>query len=83
MNDAEIYQGLDGIFAQVFRRRIELKPELTAKDVAGWDSFRFISIIMATEKHFGIKLPRADLDNLSTVGDLVRAIARQAARFES
>jgi len=77
VSDAEIYQVLDGIFANVFRRHIELKPELTAKDVPGWDSFRFVSIIMATEEHFRIKLPPADLDNLANVGDLVHAIARQ------
>ena len=78
MSEAEIYQDLDGIFAQVFRRRIELKPELTAKEVPGWDSFRMVSLIMATEEHFRIKLPPADLDKLANVGDLVRAIAKQA-----
>jgi acyl carrier protein len=79
MSDAEIYQVLDGIFAQVFGRHVELKPELTAKDVPGWDSFRFISIIMAAEEHFHIQLPPAALDNLANVGHLVSAIAKQTA----
>ena len=77
MRDAEIYQVLDGIFAKVFKRRIELNPGLTAKDVAGWDSFRFVSIIIATEEHFRIKLPAADIENFANVGDLVNAIAKQ------
>ncbi len=77
MSDAEIYAVLDGIFARVFRRHIDLHPALTAKEVPGWDSFRFVSIIMATEEHFHIKLPADDLDDLANVGDLVRIIAKQ------
>ena len=76
MSDAEIYQVLSGIFATVFKRRVELKPELTAPEVPGWDSFRFLSIVMATEDHFHIKLPAAELDEFKNVGDLVRAIAQ-------
>ena len=77
LSDAEIYQALAGIFTNVFKRRVELNPALTAPEVPGWDSFRFLSIIMATEDHFHIKLPAADLDEFKNVGDLVRAIARQ------
>ena len=77
MSEGEIYQALAGIFANVFKRRVELNPALTAPEVPGWDSFRFLSIIMATENHFHIKLPAADLDDFKNVGDLVRAIAKQ------
>ncbi len=39
--EAEIYQRLTEIFHEVFSRDdITLRPDLTAKDVAGWDSFR-------------------------------------------
>ena len=79
MSEAEIYQALDGIFAEIFKRPIELKPELAARDVPGWDSFRFVSILMAAEDHFSIKLPPAALDNLANVGDLVHAIAMQVS----
>ena len=50
MTEAEIYAALDEIFRDVFLRDdIALTPELSAKDVAGWDSFRQIDIILAID----------------------------------
>jgi acyl carrier protein len=74
--EVEIYSALTVIFADVFMRDdLELKPELTAKDVQGWDSFKQIEIIMATEEKFGIKMNTRELDSLQNVGDLVRVVA--------
>ena len=79
MTEDEIYNGLQSIFDSVFRRRdIRLTPELTGADVPGWDSFRYVSIIMATEEYFGIKLLGSDIDDLKNIGDLVHAVARKA-----
>lgn len=79
MDDAEIYAALGEIFADVFMRDdIVLRPELTAKDVAGWDSFKQIEIIIATEEKFKIKAKTRDLDRLQCVGDLVALIKGQA-----
>lgn len=39
--DAEIYAALTEIFRNVFMRDdLVLRPELTAKDVKGWGSFK-------------------------------------------
>jgi acyl carrier protein len=74
--EAEIYGALTEIFQDVFMRDdLVLKPELTAKDVQGWDSFKQIEIIMATEEKFGIKMNTRELDSLQNVGDLVRVVA--------
>jgi acyl carrier protein len=79
MTEADIYQGLQGVFNKVFRREdIKLTPGLSAKDVPGWDSFRFVSLIMATEEHFTIKLDTDELENLTNIGDLVKVIAGRA-----
>jgi acyl carrier protein len=52
----EVYRDLAEIFADVFMRDdIKLSPALTAKDVKGWDSFKQIEIIMASEEKWGIK----------------------------
>lgn len=76
MTEAEIYDRLQNVFNEVFRRQdIKLTPSLTAADVPGWDSFRYISLIMATEKHFRMKLQGPDIDDLKNIGDLVRAVA--------
>jgi len=77
MTDNDLYAGLQTIFNTVFRRAVPITPELTAKDVPGWDSFRYISIIAATEEHFGIKFLDTDIDDLRNVGDLAEAVKRR------
>jgi len=79
-NDAEIYGALTEIFHDVFMRDdLVLTPELSAKDVKGWDSFKQIEIIMATEEKFGIQLNTREIDSLQQVGDLVRVIGSKIA----
>jgi acyl carrier protein len=76
MSEAEIYAALGEIFRDVFLMDdIELRPELGAKDVPGWDSFKQIDIILAVEEKYRIKLNTRELDSLQNVGDLVRVIA--------
>jgi acyl carrier protein len=78
-NEAEIYSGLTVIFHDVFMRDdLVLKPELSAKDVQGWDSFKQIEIIMATEEKYGIKFTTRELDSLQNVGDLVRVVTAKS-----
>jgi acyl carrier protein len=79
MSEAEIYAGLGEIFREVFLSDdIQLRPELSAKDVPGWDSFKQIDIILAVEEKYRIKLNTRELDSLQNVGDLVRVIAAKA-----
>jgi len=54
-----------------------LTRELTAAQVPGWDSFRYVSLIMATEERFHIKFTDDDIDGLKNVGDLMDAVARK------
>jgi acyl carrier protein len=75
MTQTEIYVVLTEIFYDVFLREIELKPSMTAKDIADWDSFKQIEIIMATEERFSIKLSTREADGLKNVGDLAGVIA--------
>lgn len=78
--EPEIYSALTEIFHEVFMREdLVLTPALSAKDVSGWDSFKLVEIIIATQEHFGIKLHTRDLDRLQNVGDLVAAIAKKLA----
>ena len=74
--EAEIYPALTNIFHDVFvRDDLVLTGELNAKDVQGWDSFKQIEIIMASEEHWKIRFSTRELDALRSVGDLVRTIA--------
>jgi acyl carrier protein len=80
MTESEIYTALTEIFHDVFMRDdLVLTPTLTAKDVAGWDSFKQIEIVIATEEKFGIKLHTRELDRLQNVGDLVSVVLAKAA----
>ncbi len=72
---SEIYAALEAIFAEVFGRKIELSPGLSARDVAGWDSFRQIDVIMAVEARFAVEFTTAELDGLRNVGDLAAVVA--------
>jgi acyl carrier protein len=75
MREAEIYGQLTEIFHDVFMREdLTLKPELTARDVQGWDSFKQIEIIIAVEEKYGIKFHTRELDSLHNVGDLARVV---------
>lgn len=75
MQEAEVYTQLTEMFRDVFLREdIELRPELTAKDVPGWDSFKQIEIIIGLEEKYGIKFHTRDLDGLRNVGDLAHAV---------
>ncbi len=78
--NSEIYSSLTAIFHDVFMRDdLALTPDLSAKDVPGWDSFKQIEIILATEERFAIKMSTREVDRLQTVGDLVRVVAAKAA----
>jgi acyl carrier protein len=78
--ESAVYSALEQIFLEVFERDdIILEPTLTAQDVAGWDSFKQVEIIMACEERFGIKFTTRELDALTALGDLVALIAVKAA----
>jgi acyl carrier protein len=71
-----VLRDLTRIFATVFQRPIVLTTDLQPIDVAGWDSFKFIEIILEMEKNFDIRLGARDLDRIETVGDFVDTIVR-------
>ena len=76
----EIYVRLTEIFRDVFvDDGMVLTPSLSAKDVLGWDSFKQIDIILATEARFGIRLNTREIDQLQSVGDLVNVVAGKVA----
>lgn len=75
MEEADVYNFLVEVFQDVFMRNdIVLRPDLTADDVPGWDSFKQVEIILAAEQHFGVKLSTGELDRLNRLGDLVELI---------
>jgi acyl carrier protein len=79
-DQAAIYTALTEIFNDVFMTdNMHLSPELSAKDVPGWDSFKQIEIMVSVEERFNIKLNTREIDALKSVGDLADTIARKRA----
>ena len=75
MQTEEIYAKLNTLFREIFSNDdIVVTPETTAQDIDGWDSFNHLSIIVAVETRFGVKMKTAELERLVNIGALVAAI---------
>ncbi len=80
MDDARVYDELNGVFREVFDDpALTVGPETTAADVPEWDSQNHIALIVATEAHFGVRFRTAELESLKNVSDFVRLIQAKAA----
>jgi len=79
MTEADILHTLKEIFCDIFDLpSIVLTPEMTAADVPGWDSVNHITLVVETERVFGIKFRTTEIEDLKNVGDLVRLIEARA-----
>lgn len=79
MNDAEIYQKLVPIFRDVFDDDdLALRPDMTADDVAEWDSMSHIRLVLTIERQFKLAFPASRISQLKNVGDLVALIKTTA-----
>jgi acyl carrier protein len=79
MDEPEIFSRLQRIFEDVFDEdSIDVSPELSAKDVDGWDSLTHIRLILTIEKAFRIKFSTSEIGTLENVGDLVTLIKARA-----
>ena len=58
---------------------LELKPDMVARDVEGWDSIAMVNIILQTQKTFGIRFKSTEIDELVNVGDFVTKIEAKKA----
>ena len=79
MDESQIYARLKEIFEDVFDEdSIEVTPELSAKDVDGWDSLNHIRLILTIQKAFKIKFSTSEIGKLANVGELVALINARA-----
>jgi acyl carrier protein len=75
VTEAEVYAGLNEMFHELFADDdITLKPETTAADVDGWDSFNNLNIMVAVESRFGIKMSTKEIESFKDIGDLVSLV---------
>jgi acyl carrier protein len=75
MDKPQIYARLTQIFEDVFDEdSIIVTPELSAKDVEGWDSLTHIRLMLTIEKAFRIKFSTSEVGKLANVGELAALI---------
>jgi acyl carrier protein len=75
MDDQQIDTTLTSIFRSLFRKPdLELRDDLTARDVQGWDSLNHVNLIIQIEEQFGIRFRNDEVARLANVGDLRRLV---------
>jgi acyl carrier protein len=75
---SDLERRLQRVFEIIFNRPgIDLRDDLTARDVPGWDSFNHINLIIQVEQEFGIRFSDAEVSSLQDIGALKRLIARK------
>lgn len=73
-----VYEKLTTVFHDVFGDDdIVVTPDITAKDVVGWDSLTHVRLMLALERAFSIKLSASEIGRLNTVGDLAELTLRK------
>lgn len=73
MND--LLQEVQEVFRDVFSDdEIHLTESTTTADVEGWDSLMHLNLIIALEKHFGIKFSTAQISRLKENGQNISTL---------
>lgn len=71
-----------GRMTDVFRttfgdEALVLAPQMTADDIAAWDSVTHITLIYALEDEFGVKFSTRDIESFTCVGDMIACVERR------
>ena len=79
ITDEEITSKLTSVFQKIFADDdLRISREMTADDVASWDSLRHVQLISAVETDFGIRFKLRDVMSMKNVGDLMDLIHTKA-----
>ena len=62
------------IIEQLNLQGVEISEETSFKDDLGADSLDLFELVMAFEEEFGIEMPQDDLENIETVGDVIKLL---------
>ena len=55
-----------------------ITAETSFKEDLGADSLDLFELVMAFEEEYGVSIPSEELENMATVGDVIRYIQEQA-----
>jgi acyl carrier protein len=72
---------LNEVFRDVFGDdELSVTRETTAHQVEGWDSLMHVTLIIAVERAFSLRLSSSEVASLESVGDLLELIESKQAR---
>jgi acyl carrier protein len=75
MERNEIIERVKNILISVLNHdRFEMKDELSAPEVEGWDSLSHMTIITAIEENFKVTFKLKELNKLKNMGTLIELI---------
>ncbi|MCI8853032.1 MAG: acyl carrier protein [Lachnospiraceae bacterium] len=78
MTREEIFEGLNEVFQDVFDdETIVVEENTTAEDIEDWDSLEHINLIVAVERHFGMKFSMGEVTGMKNVGAMADLIAER------
>jgi acyl carrier protein len=76
MTDQDILNRLTQILRDLLSDdSIVLTMDTKRDEVANWDSFAYISFIVAVESEFGVKFSVAEVESFQSVGAIARRIS--------
>ena len=72
MSRQEIFKEVQKIFQTVFDDdELQIQDETNSDDIEDWDSLAHVTLIVAMEKEFGLRLKAAEIGKLSNVGAMI------------
>jgi acyl carrier protein len=75
MDYASIKEELVEIFEDVMDLDdVEVTDATTANDIEEWDSLSHVRLIVAVERHYGVKFSNAEIEGLKQFGDIVKLV---------
>ena len=75
MTTEAVYETLSEVLRDVFDDdSLVARPDLTADQVAGWDSFAHLRLIFTIEKTFHVNFSASEISGLKDVGELAALI---------
>lgn len=77
MTDSEIFAAIvEAVREETEQPDLDLRPEMTASDVEGWDSLAHVRIILNIEVRTGAAIEISDTYRAATVGDLIAIVKK-------
>lgn len=71
-------QRIQSVFREVFDNpALTIWDEMSAKDIAEWDSLAQVKLVIGLEEEFGIKFTTNEVAEMTCVGDLKQALRRK------